>query len=108
VLNPDFVEAVEGESPTVHFTTTSYPPLLEDAQHTLTEENGRVATERFRVEGSSITFSEVKPSDSGVYVIRCRNDAGLVGMETLELDITPANNSHGESCCFFFQMYMSD
>jgi hypothetical protein len=101
VLNPDFVEAVEGESPTIHFTTT---PLLENAQHTLAKENGMVATERFRVEGSSITFSEVKPSDSGVYVISCLNDAGLVGKETLKLVITPAGNSqHGEGCSCFFQ-----
>ena len=31
VLDPDYVEAAEGESPTIHFTATSDPPLAEYA-----------------------------------------------------------------------------
>ena len=92
VLDPDYVEAAEGESPSIRFTVTSDPPLAEDAKHVLTDENGRAATKRFRIERNCITFRNVRIGDSGVYTISCRDEAGLVGKETLELDITPANH----------------
>ena len=92
MLDPDYVEAVEGESPTIHFTVTSDPSLAEDAKHVLTCKNGDAATKRFRIEGSCITFRKVRLGDSGVYTISCCNEAGLEGKETLELDITPANH----------------
>ena len=91
VLNSDYMEATEGESPTIHFTVTSTRPLAEDAQHALAKEDGRPATKRFKVQESSITLSKVRPGDSGIYSISCRTDAGLEGKETFELDITPAN-----------------
>ena len=82
--------AAEGESPTIHFTITN-PPLA-GTKHMLTDENGKPATKRFKIQGSCITFRNVRLGDSGVYTISCCNEAGLVGKETLELDITPANH----------------
>ena len=90
VLDTDYVEATVGESPIIHFATTSNPPLAEDAQHTLTCEDGKAATKRFMIQGSCITFRNVRAGDSGVYTISCRNEAGMVGKETLELDIITA------------------
>ena len=98
VLDPDYVEAAEGESPSIHFTVTSDPPLAEDAKHVLTCKNGDAATKRFRIEGSCITFRNVRLGDSGVYTISCRDEAGLEGKETLELDITRANHPTA-GCC---------
>ena len=92
VLDPDYVEAAEGESPTIHFTIISDPPLAEDAKHMLTCKNGDAATKRFKIHRHYITFRNVRLSDSGVYTISCRNEAGLVGKETLELDVTPADH----------------
>ena len=86
------MEATVGESPTIHFTITSNPPLAEDAQHSLTCEDGKAATKRFKIQGSCITFRNVRAGDSGVYTISCRNEAGLVGKETLELDVIAASS----------------
>ena len=98
VLDPDYVEAAEGESPTLHFTVTCDPPLAEDTKHVLTCKNGDAATKRFRIEGSCITFRNVRLGDSGVYTISCRDEAGLEGKEILELDITPANHPTAGGC----------
>ena len=87
-LETDYVEAAVGESPIVNFTITSHPPLGEDAKHTLTCEDGRPATKRFKVQGDCVTFRNIRVGDSGVYTISCQNEAGLIGKETLELDIT--------------------
>ena len=106
VLDTDYVEATVGESPTVHFTITSDSPLAEDPQHTLTCEDGKAATKRFMIQGSCITFRNVRAGDGGVYTISCRNEAGLVGKRTVELDVITAaslpaaNVSHtGRSDC---------
>ena len=88
-LETDYVEAAVGESPIVNFIITSHPPLGEDAKHTLTCEDGRPATKRFKVQGDCITFCNIRAGDKGVYTISCCNEAGLIGKETLELDITP-------------------
>ena len=98
MLDPDYVEAAEGESPSIYFTVTCDPPLAEDAKHVLTCNNGDAATKRFRIEGSCITFRNVRLGDSGVYTISCRDEAGLEGKETLELDITPANHPTAGGC----------
>ena len=90
MFDPDYLEAAVGESPTIHFTVTNTP--LAGTIHVLTDENGKAATKRFRIEGDCITFRNVRLGDSGVYTISCCNEAGLVGKETLELDITPANH----------------
>ena len=92
VLGTDYVEATVGESPTVHFTITSDPPLAEDAQHTLTCQDGKAATKRFKVQGGCITFRNVRAGDGGVYTISCRNEADLVGKETMELDVITAGS----------------
>ena len=84
------MEATVGESPTIHFTITSDPPLAEDAQHTLTCEDGKAATKRFMIQESCITFRNVRAGDNGVYTISCRNEAGLVGKKTVELDVITA------------------
>ena len=109
VLETEYVEAIVGESLTVHFTITSDSPLAEDAQHTLTCEDGKAATKRFMIQGSCITFRKVRAGDSGVYTISCRNEAGLVGKDTLELDVITATtisaasgSQVGEFVCFFF------
>jgi hypothetical protein len=91
MLDTDYVEAVVGESPTVHFTVVSDPPLAKDAEHLLICEDETTASKRFKIQGSSILFRNVRVGDSGTYTISCCNDAGLVGRETLELDITAAN-----------------
>ena len=91
-LDHDYVKAAECESPEVHFTVISEPPLAEDAKHMLTDENGKAATKRFKIHVNCVTFHNVKPSDSGVYTISCRNEAGVIGEETLELDITAAGH----------------
>ncbi len=83
------MEAKVGESPTLHFTVTSEPPLAEDIRHTLTHEDGRTATKRFKIEKDKIIFCNVRVADTGIYAISCRNAAGLVGKETLELEVTP-------------------
>ena len=96
MLDPDYVEAAEGESPII--TVTSDPPLTEETKHVLTDENGKAATKRFRIEGGCITFCNVRLGDSGVYTISCCNEAGLEGKETLELDITPASHLTAGGC----------
>lgn len=83
--------AAVGESPTIHFTVTSDPPLPEDAKHVLTSEDGKAATKRFRIAGNCITLRNVRLCDSGLYTISCHNEDGQVGKETLELDVTEAN-----------------
>ena len=98
VLDPDYVEAAEDESPSIHYTVTSDPPLAEDAKHVLTDENGKAATKRFRIKRNCIIFRNVRLGDSGVYTISCCNEAGLEGKETLELDITPANHPIADGC----------
>ena len=92
VLETDYVEATVGESPTVHFTITSNPPLAEDAQHTLTCKDGEAATKRFMIQGRCIAFRNVRAGDGGVYTISCCNEAGLVGKGTVELDVITAAN----------------
>lgn len=91
VLDPDYVEAKAGQSPTLHFTVTSEPPLASDAKHSLTHADGSLATKRFKVTTDTITFNKVRVADTGFYSISCRNDAGLVGKETLELEVTADN-----------------
>ena len=98
VLDPDYVEAAEGESPIIHFTVTSDPPLAEETKHVLNDENDKAATKRFRIERNCIIFRNVRLGDSGVYTISCRNEAGLEGKETLELDITPADHPTAGGC----------
>ena len=84
-LNPDYLQAVAGTSPTVHFTVTSCPPLVE-VKHTL-KRGGRPTTKRFKVEENQITFQNVREADSGEYVISCCNDDGEEGEESLELEV---------------------
>ena len=98
VLDPDYVEAAEGDSPIIHFIVTSDPPLAEETKHVLTDENGKAATKRFRIERNHIIFRNVRLGDSGVYTISCRDEAGLEGKETLELDITPASHPTAGGC----------
>ena len=76
VLDPDYVEAAEGESPTIHFTVTSDPPLAEDAKHVVSEVGSVVPSNRVNVSSNSISFREVKRSDAGEYVISSSNAVG--------------------------------
>ena len=82
-----YLEAQVGDSPTVHFTVDSKPPLAEDAEHTLTKD-GKAVTKRFIVKGNSVRFKKVRLEDNGVYTLSCRNDRGLVGEDTIELEIS--------------------
>ena len=102
-LDPDYVAAKVGESPIIHFTVTSTPPLPEDIRHTLTHEDGRTATKRFTLEKDKITFRDVRVADTGIYAISCRNDAGLVGKESMELEVTDAHRNTSATtnvCCY--------
>ena len=81
-----YLEVGVGESPIVHFTVESEPPLAEDAQHTLTK-CGEAATRRFVVQSNSVKFKKVRLEDSGTYTISCSNNDGLVGEDTIELEV---------------------
>ena len=87
VLEPDYVKATVGEAPVMHFTVTSEPPLPQDVRHTLTHQDSTMATKRFKIEKDSVTFRDLRLADSGFYTISCSNSAGLVGKETLELEV---------------------
>ena len=76
VLDPDHVEAAEGDSPTIHFTVTSDPPLTEDAKHVVSEVGSVVPSDRVNVSSNSISFRGVKRSDEGEYVISSSNAVG--------------------------------
>ena len=96
-----YLEAQVGDSPTVHFTVESEPPLAEDAQHTLTRDGKLHVTKRFIVKNNSIKFKKVRIEDSGIYAISCCNECGLVGKDTIELDVssvdtTTLQSSHSE------------
>ena len=89
-LEPDFVLAVTGESPTIHFTVTSDNPMPENPKHTISREDGKAVRKKLsRIEGDHINLSEVILSDSGIYTIRCHDANGLEGKQTFELEITP-------------------
>ena len=76
VLDPDYVEAAEGESPIIHFTVTSDPPLAEDAKHVVSKVGSVVPSDRVNVSSNSISFRGVKRSDEGEYVISSSNAVG--------------------------------
>ena len=86
-LEDDYIEAQAGESPILHFSVTSDPPLTENTRHVVTAENGGIVR-RFKVQDNCITFRNVKTTDTGSYTIRCRNAKGLEGKATFELDIS--------------------
>ena len=76
VLDPDYVEAAEGESPIIHFTITSDPPLAEDSEHVVSKVGRVVSSNRVNVSSNSISFRGVKRSDEGEYLIGSSNAAG--------------------------------
>ena len=80
----------------MHFTVESNPPLAEDAQHTFTED-GKPVTKRFAVKGNSIKFRRLRPEDSGTYTISCCNECGLVGEDTIELEVSSDTTSSTSS-----------
>ena len=79
-----YLQAHVGESPIVHFTVES----AENAKHILTKD-GKATTKRFIVKSNSVKFRNLRLEDSGIYTISCRNDDGLVGEDTIELDVIP-------------------
>lgn len=87
MFDSDYVEAKAGESPTLTFTS---PPLPEPVRHSL-KKDGKVATKRFNIENSVITFRNVKEWDSGTYTISCESEDKSVIEEKLELWIAPAS-----------------
>ena len=87
------LKAEVGESLIVHFTVESEPPLVEDAQHTLTRDGKAVTNKEFVVQGNSIKFKKVRLDDSGKYSISCYSNAVLVCEDTIELEV-----SQGEWC----------
>ena len=76
VLDPDYVEAAEGDSPSIHFTVTSDPPLAEDAKHVVSEVGSVFPSDRVNVSTNFISFRGVKRSDEGEYVISSSNAVG--------------------------------
>ena len=87
-----YLEAGVGESPIVHFTMESESSLVDCAQHTLTKD-GKPVTKRFIVQSNSVKFKKVRLEDSGTYTISCSNDDGLVGEDTIELDVFPTGQT---------------
>lgn len=95
-LETDYLEADIGTSPTVTFTVVSDPPLRENTEHFFKKSDGSKVTRRFKIQGNSITFRNIKVEDSGLYTISCCNDEGEEGKAEIELDITsrqPPNTS---------------
>ena len=90
ILKQDYLEVPEGSSPAVSFTVSSEPPLADDVKHTLATSEGARVTKRFKIENGSITFRNVTPKDSRVYIISCHNDDGKVGRGEIELEVIPA------------------
>ena len=86
-LKDNYVLAQSGESPTLHFSVTSDPPLTENTTHVVAAKNGDVIL-RFKVQDNCITFRNVKTTDTGKYTISCQNAKGLEGIATFELDIS--------------------
>ena len=99
ILKDNYVLAQPGESPTLHFSVTSDPPLTENTTHVVAAKNGDVIL-RFKVQDNCITFRNVKTTDTGPYTISCRNARGLEGKAAFELDISESA-SELECCCFF-------
>ena len=99
VLNDDYVSAQPGESPTLHFSVTSDPPLTENTTHVVSVENGGVVR-RFKVQDSCITFRNVKTSDTGSYTISCHNAKGLEGKATFELVISESASELEYLICY--------
>ena len=97
ILKDNYVLAQPGESPTLHFSVTSDPPLTESTTHVVATENGGVVI-RFKVQDNCITFRNVKTTDTGKYIISCHNAKGLEGKAAFELDIL---ESASELECFF-------
>ena len=91
------MEAQAGESPTLHFSVTSDPPLTENT-HVITAES-RGVVKKFKVQDNCITFRNVKTTDTGSYTISCRNAKGLEGKATFDLDIS---ESAGTGDCRIF------
>ena len=95
-LEDDYIEAQAGESPILHFSVTSDPPLTENTRHVVAAEKGGIVR-RFKVQDNCIIFRKVRTTDTGSYTISCSNPKGLEGKATIELDISePAS----ESECF--------
>ena len=84
------MEAQAGESPTLHFSVTSDPPLTENTRHVVATENGDIVR-RFKVQDNCITFRNVKTADTGLYIISCRDANGLEGKATFELNISESS-----------------
>ena len=82
-LDDDYVGAKTGESPTVCFAFTSNLPLPEDARHLVTNQEGELIR-RFKVQENCIIFRDVRPTDSGLYTIKCE---GWEGEATCELEV---------------------
>ena len=93
-LDPDYLQVTAGSSPTMEFTVTSYPPLV-DAKHTLSKKvyGGTTTGKRFKVEGNKIVLRNVDVGDSGLYRISCCNDDGEEGEEILELEVRPSDDA---------------
>ena len=97
ILKDNYVLAQAGDSPTLHFSVTSDPPLTENTTHVVAAKNGDVII-RFIVQDNCITFRNVKATDTGEYTISCHNPKGLEIKATFELDIS---ESASELECFF-------
>ena len=86
-LDDDYVEAQAGESPTLHFSVTSDPPLDSSTKHIITNESGAIVR-KFKVQDNCITFRNVKTTDTGLYTIRCGE--GFRATFELEISASPS------------------
>ena len=107
ILKDNYVLSQPGESPTLHFSVTSDPPLTENTTHVVAARSGDVIL-RFKVLDNCITFRNVKTTDTGKYTISCHNAKGLEGTATFELDISESASELEYFICYplFWTVFM--
>ena len=83
------MKAEAGQSISVKFTVVTDPYWGEVREHTLMKEGSESVTTTYSIKESEIVFQSLRVEDSGTYIIRGGNEAG-VGSASFVLDITPA------------------
>ena len=77
-----------GDSPTINFTVESHPPFLKEPLHRVFKKsNPGIFFTLDDGHNNTITFHDVKVSDTGFWVIQCTNPCGLSGEKSIELEI---------------------
>ena len=95
VMKLEYVEAVAGESPVVHFSVTTEPRTLlpKHIVHTVTRRDEDVSS-LFIIKKDTITLPNAKVGDSGLYKISCHDNNGVKGETTFTLKIKPGRHNN--------------